>query len=299
VYRPTQQVQLAWVDRTGKRLDLLGKPFEESGGGFLSLAPNGTQAAIEATNAGNPDIVLLDVGGRARLTADREIDAYAVWSADGTRIVFNSRRKGHLDLYEKAISDPIGSETLLLADGSDKFPTSWSPDGRYLLYTARSATTASDLWVLPLGGERKPYSFRQTPFSEANAMFSPDGHWVAYTSDELGQNEVFVAPFPDGGMRYRISIAGGATPQWRSDGKEVFYAADGKLVSAPVTLRNDSIDVGVVKLLFDLPGGASTGYSWDVTPDGQRILIKEPADESAASLTLVVNWPALLSAPGR
>jgi serine/threonine protein kinase/Tol biopolymer transport system component len=299
VYRPTQQVQLEWVDRTGKRLGVLGKPFEESGGGFLSLAPNGVQAAIEATSAGNADLVLLDTAGRTRFTADREIDAYAVWSADGRRIVFNSRRKGHLDLYEKAVSDPIGSETLLLADSSDKFPTSWSPDGRYVLYASRSATTASDLWILPLGGERKPYPFRRTPFSEGNGMFSPDGRWVAYTSDELGQSEVFIAPFPDAGTRYRISTAGGFTPQWRNDGKEIFYAADGKIMSAPLTLRGDSIGDGLVNPLFDLPASVSASYSWDVTADGQRFLVKEPADESTASLTLLVNWPGLLGAPGR
>jgi Tol biopolymer transport system component len=300
VYQPTQQVQLEWVDRTGKRLDLLGKPFQESGGGFLSLAPNGVQAAIEATSGGNADIVLLDVGGRTRFTADREIDAYAVWSADGGRIVFNSRRMGHLDLYERAISDAIGSETLLLADGSDKFPTSWSPDGRYLLYTSRTATTASDLWILPITveGKPKPSPFRQTPFSEANGMFSPDGRWVAYASDELGQSEVFIAPFSDTAIRHRISTAGGTTPQWRSDGREIFYVADGKVMSASLTLRKDNIDVGVVKPLFDLPAGVTSSYSWDVSADGQRFLVKEPVDQMA-SLTMVVNWPTLLGARSR
>jgi eukaryotic-like serine/threonine-protein kinase len=303
VYRPTQDVQLAWFDRSGKRLALLGSPFGEAGGGHLSLSPDGLQAAVTATTAENMDILLLDSRGiRTRFTADPALDGYATWSPDAARIAFFSRRKGHLDLYERKVSDPIGSEAMLLADGTDKFPTSWSPDGRFLLYTFRSTTTASDLWVLPLGSDRKPFPFRQTPFSEGNAMFSPDGRWVAYASDEPGRNEVFVAPFPGPGTAHRISTAGGATPQWRRDGKELFYVApERKIMSAAMTLGTTEVSVGAVKPLFDLPPSAAAllTYSWGVTPDGQRLLIKVPADERAASLSLVVNWPALVGATGR
>ena len=297
VYVTDRAAQLVWLDRTGKRLRLLGDPYEEKGGLYLSLSPDGRQAAVAMVAAGNPDIVILDERGtRKRFTADARTGSYAVWSPDGTRIIFNSRRRGHLDLFERSLDTAMGTETSLLIDDTDKFPTGWSPDGKYLLYTFRSSKTASDVWVLPLTGDRKPYPFLQTAFNEQNAKFSPDGRWVAYASDESTLFEVFVTPFPGPGVSRRVSPGLAALPRWRSDGKELFYEArDGTIMSVPWTMKGDQPEIGTAQPLFTVGRPSSIAYTWDVSPDGQRFLVRVPASNDRASLTLVVNWPALLN----
>ena len=118
-------------------------------------------------------------GLKTRFTFDPADNGRSIWSPDGSRLVFNSRRKGHLDLYQKA-SSGAGAEEVLLEDNLDKFPLSWSPDGRFLLYSSARCKTGSHLFVLPLFGDRKPVPFLQTPFNEYDGQFSPDGRWVAY-----------------------------------------------------------------------------------------------------------------------
>ena len=288
--------RLIWFDRTGKRLGVLAAGDYND---VVALSPDGRQvAAQDGPSGGTSDMWLWDARGtRSRLTADPAPDTQAVWSPDESRIVFTSRRKGHLDLYIKDAAGAVGSETALLTNELDKFPTSWSPDGRFVLFSARGPDTGFDLWILPMTGDGKPYPFMQTTFTETSGMFSPDGHWVAYVSDESRQSEVVVAPFPGPGTKQRLSTAGGTNPQWRRDGKEVFFlAADGNITSVAVVSGEGRFEAGITRALFAVPTVLRQGYFWDAAPDGERFIVIAPADEKrATSLALVVNWPVLIT----
>lgn len=210
----------------------------------------------------------------------------------GRRIVYVKRRSGEasLDLFQKA-SDGAGGEQAVLEDGMNKYPLSWSPDGRFLLYAAApgSPTTGDDLWVLPLFGDRKPFPYLETRFSEFYGLFSPDGRWVAYTSNESGRTEVYVAAFPGAGGKRQISTAGGSFPRWRRDGREIFYLdPTNRLMAATVNGQGARFEVASVTALFETRSLGNSPY--DVSPDGQRFLIISASDAaSAAGITVVVN----------
>jgi eukaryotic-like serine/threonine-protein kinase len=284
--------QLVWFDRTGKQIGVLGDPAAYSD---LALSPDGKRASVSIPDQAGKgrDIWLYDVarGLRTRFTFGPANQQTSKWSPDGSRIVFNSNRKAHLDLYQKA-SNGAGTEEVLLEDNLNKDPVSWSPDGRFILYVV--TTGAPDaLFVLPLSGDRKPVPFLKTQFNVGFGQFSPDGKWVAYVSDESGKNEVYVAPFPGPGGRWQISTAGGIRPRWRRDGTEIFYLApDNKLMAAAVNGKGSSFEVDAVKPLFQT---RATGirYSYDVSADGQRFLINTtPEQTSSAPITIVLNWTA-------
>jgi len=285
--------QLAWFDRNGKHLSVLG---DVAIYGYPQLSRDGKILAVAIVDPqnGNQDIWLYDVarGLRTRFTVDPGDERSSVWSPDGSRIVFSSNRKGHIDLYQKSASG-VGNDEPLLESDLEKHPMSWSPDGQLLLYSTVDPKTKVDLWVLPLGGDRKPFPFLQTEFNEFNGQFSPDGRWIAYTSDESGRNEIYVAPFPGPGGKQQISTSGGRQPKWRGDGKEIFYLApDKKLMAAGVNGQGASLVVGAVRPLFEVHL-FEYGYAYDVTTDGQRFLINTAVEQKASSpITLVLNWTA-------
>jgi Tol biopolymer transport system component len=285
--------QLTWFDRTGRQIGTVGQPALQ---GDLDLSPDGRRASVNIMDQirRTEDIWIYDLarGLRERLTFDAVDEDTAVWSPDGTRIVFRSNRKGPYDLYVKA-ADGSGVEELLLEDSFSKRPGSWSPDGRILLFTRSGGETGSDLFVLPLSGDRKPMPYVQTPFAELVSEFSPDGRWVAYRSTESGAVEVYVAPFPGPGGKRQVSNGGGNWPRWRADGTEIFYRApDNTLMVAAVNGSGSSLEVGAVKPLFQMrPAG--TGHAYAVTADGQGFLVNTAvAEAEAAPITVVVNWLA-------
>jgi serine/threonine protein kinase/dipeptidyl aminopeptidase/acylaminoacyl peptidase len=290
-------LRLTWVDRGGKRLSTVGNAANL---GRMQLSPDRKNAAVEATDGNNVDIWIYDLarGLRTRFTFDPATDRNPVWSPDGRAIAFSSNRKGHYDLYRKA-ADGTGSEEPLYADGLEKTPTSWSADGKFLLFgTGGDPKTGTDLWVLPLAAGAKPYPLLQTPFNEGNGQFSPDGRWVSYQSNESGQNEVYVIPFgPGGGApggKRQISTAGGVLPRWRRDGKELFYIAeDQKLMAAEVSARSGSFEVGKVDALFGSMM-MGLGFLYDAAPDGQRFLAVLPPEQNTEveGLVVVQNWVA-------
>ncbi len=285
--------QLLWFDRTGKQIGALGDSAAYTD---LELSPDGKRASISIPDEGKGrNIWIYDLvrGLRTRFTFDPSDQFTSIWSPDGSRIVFNSRRKGSLDLYQKAASG-AGSEEVLLEDNLDKFPTSWSPDGRFILYVSVGPSKGNDLLVLPLTGDRKPFPILQTQFSEPEGRISPDGRWVVYLSNESGRNEVYVAPFPGPGGKWQISTAGGYFPRWRHDGSEIFYLTpDRRLVAASVNGKGPGFEVGAVKPLFATHIAFAAGYQYDVSADGQRFLI-DAAPEQAASppITIVLDWAA-------
>jgi serine/threonine protein kinase len=296
--------RLVWFDRTGAQIDNLGDPANF---GDVELSPDGNHAAITLRDPvkGARDIWILDVvrGLSTRFTFDPTDEISPIWSPDGSRLVFDSNRSGDIDLLQKA-SSGVGTEELVFQAEGTEHAVSWSPDGRYLLYLSG---TLPDIWVLPLFGDRKPFPFlpaasrtlsysrSSTQFAEASARFSPDGRWVAYSSDETGSWEVYVAPFPKADGKWRISTGGGDWPRWRRDGREVFYLAPDKtLIAAEVDGRGHTLTVGSVRPLFQSRARTDARYGYDVSTDGQRFLVNTAVEMRPEPVSVVINWPALL-----
>jgi Tol biopolymer transport system component len=171
---------------------------------------------------------------------------------------------------------------------------SWSPDGQALAFTELDATTGWDIWIMELRGDRKPQPFLQTPANESGPIFSPDGRWVAYWSDESGRSEIYVRPFPGPGGKVQISTEGGTEPMWARNGRELFYRNSDKMMASDVETR-PAFAASKPKLLFE--GHYETGIfafdtNYDVSPDGQNFLmVKAGEQESAATqLNVVLNW---------
>ena len=182
-------------------------------------------------------------------------------------------------------------------------PTSWSHDGRFLLYTAANVPkTGSDLWVLPLEGDRKAVPLLRTDFNEGLGDFSPDGRWVAYVSNESGRNEIYVRPFVASGPsgpslgegKWQVSKDGGTNPRWRADGKEIIFSFGPAIMSVDVNGSNAGFQMGTPKQLFRGPGN----NGWDVTGDGKRFLMIVPPNQGMQTaptpITVVLNWQAEL-----
>ena len=218
----------------------------------------------------------------------------AVWSPDGARIVFSSDRSHQDDLIVRASSGSTADEALSNEPGQ-KIPLDWSRDGRFLLYFDRpaSGTRVGRLSALPMSGDRKSFVlYPSTIDGKWMAAFSPDGRWVVFATDEAGRTEVCAVSFPDGKRKIQISNAGGDSPRWRADGREILYSGPGRSLMAVDVQTGDDLKPGVPRRLFDFPGVIR---GWDVTPDGQRFLVNVPVVESnAMPLNLVVNWTARL-----
>jgi Tol biopolymer transport system component/DNA-binding winged helix-turn-helix (wHTH) protein len=300
-----ETVQLAWFDRHGKRLASVGEPIDVYSAPILS--PDLAHIAVARFESG-VDIWVYDLTRdvKQRLTSHPALDTDPVWSPDGKRIAFSSSRGGRYDLYQTAVTGE-SAEELLYSSGESKFITSWSADGRFLLFQARAGGASWDIWVLPLGGDgkRTPIPLIHTPANERSGTFSPDSGWVAYVSDESGTGEVYVQPFSPlasgasaAGPRVLISRGGGTQPSWRTDGKELFYRApDGMMMS--VAVRADStFRPGAPQPLF------RTSLAWfsraGATADGSRFLIATPVEQSPPqNFTVVLNWQAELKRGGR
>jgi len=234
--------QIVWYDRAGKATPV-GMP-----GNVLAPAISPDEKMIAFTKAaaggGNRDIMLrdLDRGNERRLTTDASNNFAPFWSPKtGDHIVFRSNRGGHPgDLYLRA-SNGSGQDEPLVATPIQKVADQWSRDGRFVVYSEQDPKTKWDLWYLPMSEDRKgsgkAVQFLHSEFNEVQGQLSPDSHWMAYTSDVLGNREVYVQPFPVPDNEIRISTAGGEQPRWSGDGKELFYlAADRKIISVKVTV---------------------------------------------------------------
>ncbi len=278
---------LVWRDRAGKRLSAIGQP-SAFGGGF-KLSPHDTTVAIGIFSGSVTYLWLQDLHQSALSRLTFLPAKSPVWSPDGNSLVFARQdlRMSTADIYRQAITR--GQETLLLHGGINALPFDWSPDGKWIIYQQQDQKTGLDLWLLPLDGDRKPVPYLRTPFNETLAAFSPDGRWVAYQSDESGRMQIYLQTMPASGAKYQISSAGGTQPQWRRDGKELFYiSTDGKLVAVPTAL-GARIEVGAPQVLFS--GVESRDYA--ASRDGQRFLMNLAAGgEGTGSrfLTVVLNW---------
>jgi dipeptidyl aminopeptidase/acylaminoacyl peptidase len=221
----------------------------------------------------------------------RDRDAsVAVFSPDGSRIVFADDRNGPFDLFELKVSEP-GKDIAVLASPLWKFPESWSSDGRFVIYSEVDPASRANLWVLPRTGDAKPFPFLVTAAAETAARFSPDGRFLAYVSDESGREEVYVQPFPANGVKWKASAAGGFGAAWRGDGRELFYiAADSRMMSVAVTPSAAGLAFGVPQVLFPIAVHRSLGISgrdYAVSSDGQRFLVLDRPGEAIASPIVV------------
>jgi dipeptidyl aminopeptidase/acylaminoacyl peptidase len=198
------------------------------------------------------------------------------------------------DLYQRSALGGT-AEDLLLKSPVSKQATSWSRDGRFVLFYTSEPNPNTDIWALPMQGDKKPFAIAATQANERDAQFSPDGKWIAFQSDESGRFEVFVQPFPGPGNRLQISSNGGAMARWRADGKELFYIGlDDRLMSVAIRPSTNSLDAGTPMPLFlTRVGGAQQANSlaqYVVPGDGQRFLMNTIADEDAAPIVVVLNW---------
>ena len=307
--------QLAWFDRAGESLGVTGEVGDYYD---VRLSPDGRKLAFNvcypAGGSGEVWVEELARSVRMRLTIDPDTDhGVPVWSPEGDTIVFSVLAgKGRQGIYRKP-SNGAGGEELLLAseDPIYRMPTSWSHDGRFILFTQGSLPLSqNDIWVLPLAADHKPHPFVTVTARTAayDGQFSPDGRWVAYTSRESGRDEVYVVPFDaskvlkagpgeaeSGGGKWQISASGGRFPRWRGDGKEMFYLSPTRqIMAAQLEAKGDSVEVGTTQVLFRSAVGTSFA-PYDVTSDGKKFVIMTTQREQNTPLTLLVNWTASLN----
>ncbi|HEV2665221.1 MAG TPA: protein kinase [Blastocatellia bacterium] len=292
-----QKPQLVWFDRNGKRLGTVGEAAEYSN---PSLSADDERLAVNTFDpkTKSRDIWLFDLarGARSRFTFDPADDLNPVWSKDGSRIFFTSDRKGPRDIFQKKVN-AAEDEELIYASPEYKNVEDLSPDGRLLIYNANAGDNATkvDLWLLPLEGERNPKPFIKTQFNEAKAVISPDGRWVAYDSDESGRSEVYVATFPQLSGRWQVSARGGKEPQWRRDGKELFFINNNNdLLAAEVKPGSGAFEAEAPKLLFSTALTTIGRNRFVATRDGQRFLVITWPELAPAPINVVVNWAAEL-----
>ena len=296
--------QLEWFDREGKMLGNLGAPARYAN---PRLSPDGKRVAVDIDDprSSNTDIWVVEANRKvsSRFTFDRGQDETPLWSNNGRRLLWLSDRGGKNGFYLKSLDGGTVEESPALPVGVDlsfaSAPSDWSRDGRFLLYTDLQEGNALHLWVLPMSGDRKPGRLLSGSSADIEGQFSPDGHWVAYSSNESGRWQVYVAPFPGPAKKYQISTEGGQQPRWRSDGKELFFlSADRKLMA--VSLRTGSpFEFSQPTPLFEThahePITAEEFFTYDNSADGRRFLINVDAEQtSPRPVDIILNWTSQL-----
>jgi Tol biopolymer transport system component len=290
-------LQLMWFDRSGKSLSTVGDVA--NGLQSVALSPDELRAAVTLTTGTPPnrDVWIIDLARTvsSRLTFDATDDTFPVWSPDGGKIAFFSLRQGDPGIRVAPATGGATDELVLKINRpvNVAVPTDWSRDRHFIAYTQGSANT--DVWILPLAGDRKPFPLASSSFAEDGATFSPDGRWIAYSSNESGQYQVYVQPFPPSGGKIQISRNGGGQPMWRGDGRELFFIAPDSAMMAATIDASRQFQAGVPQALFasHAAGAVQGRRQYAVTKDGKRFLVLalQPAAGSAP-LTVVVNWLA-------
>ena len=287
------QTRMRWLDRAGTDLGQVGEPDRDSLR-RVRLSPNGKRLALDRVVLGNRDVWIRDLanGATTRFTAERSLDGIPVWSPDGSQIAFLSDRDGSYDIFMRP-SSGAGSETTIVKAAGNQWPLDWSRDGRWLLYY--DGANAGDIWAMPMvGTDRTPVPIAQSQFSEADAALSPDGRWVAYTSNDSGSNQIVVQPFPKATGKWQVSTTGGLGPVWSADGEELFFIApDGRLMVTPIHAAALEFEYKTATALFQTrivnTNIAINGAEYVVAADG-RILVTEAVDDLPTPILLILNW---------
>jgi eukaryotic-like serine/threonine-protein kinase len=284
------ETQLVWYDRTGNELGVVGAPQPYSS---LSLAPDGKSIAASTSMAASSVWIYDSTRGvRTRLTAG-DNDLWPVWSRDGRSVAFSSRRPDNLDIYIRDVA--TGAERPEAVSEVDTIATGWSPDGTMIFYNAVGLASGTDIrYVTVADGKSQPYA--ATQFVESSATMSPDGKWIAFQSNESGQAEVYLAPFPPTGAKWTVSQNGGITPRWRGDGRELFFIqpSNENVMAVPVDL-GVTPEIGKPVPLFPLRLSSAV-VPWDVSADGQRIIAAahRGPERMREPMTLVQNFDVAL-----
>lgn len=293
--------QLTWFERTGQSVGFVPQSPDNE---YLNpaLSPDGGRMAVNRMDPGTGDwdIWLIDVarGVPQRITSDPGQDSDPVWSPDGKEIIFASERSGRLGLYRQAVAGSAPAELVIMLDDQRRaLPSDWSRDGRYLLYS-QATTGFASVWALPLFGDRKPIQLIDNQFAPYGAHLSPDGRWLAFASFKSGPGELYVRRFLVPGQEQQISQGGGFHPRWTKDGRElVYWAVPGGVNAVDFESDGTTFRVGARRTLIQAPvlSLIDSRPHYDVTRDGQRLLVRQPAGPQGAGIEVILNWTAKLT----
>jgi serine/threonine protein kinase/Tol biopolymer transport system component len=285
------QSRLVWVSRNGEEQPLPAVPHSYQ---FVRLSPDGRRVAVVIAEQDLQTWVYDTTRDTlTRLTFEGNANSTPTWSPDGKRIAISSNAGGGAsNLFWQPADGSSGAERLTTGDYF-RAPSSFSPDGQLLAFTENTPETGRDIWVLKLA-DHKAQPFLRTPYEETAPKFSPDGRWLAYSSDESGRREVYVQPYPGPGGKWQISTEGGQEPVWHPRGGELFYRSGSKIMAVEVDTKS-GFSAGKPRMLFEgpyLPTPASFAF-YDVSHDGQRFLMLKPVEQSQSAPTqinVVLNW---------
>jgi Tol biopolymer transport system component len=286
---------LVWVDRAGnaESLPMPARPYLHP-----RISPDGARIAVEVEGPTH-DFWLYDLarGIMTKETTDG-ISHWPVWTPDSARVSYRRWINNAFSMWWEP-ADRSAPPERLTDVGRGQSPASWSPGGRVVAFTQVNPETGADVYVLDMAGDRKPRPFAQTRFTEGSPKFSPDGRWIAYTSNESGRNEIYVQAYPGPGAKIQVSLNGGTDAVWRPRGGELYYREAGKMMAVQVDTRG-SFQSSRPKLLWTgsyahglgsqcgPPGATSSNY--DVTADGQRFLMIKTDEIAPAQVNVVLNW---------
>jgi Tol biopolymer transport system component len=294
-------LKLAWFDRSGKQVGAIGEPDDYY---QVKLSPDDKKLAL-AIGQMKHTIWIYDLSEdtRSRFTFDVNSHSNPVWSPDGSQLGYAADQGGVQDalVFGKASNGAGEPKQILgsaLTEQMEQSPSDWSPDGRWMIYTRGTLGAGSqgtDLWVFRVDGSQQPIPYITGPGDQQEAQFSPDGHFVAYESNEAGDPEIYIAAFPWSGAKWQVSTNGGAEPRWRRDGQELFFTAGDQVMAARVKKLGLGLEVSQAHPLFRLNlGGGETPFRYAVTRDGQRFVAIVSAQDSSPPLVLVQNWTTKL-----
>jgi Tol biopolymer transport system component len=288
--------QYIWVDRTGKET-----PVMEASGQFrdASLSPDGNRLVFESTSAEGTDLWIRDLvrGVTSRFTFDAVPDINPLWSPDGRRIVYTSRRDGPGNLYVKDASGAREAE-LLLATAEEKLGADWTRDGKHVVFASRSKDMGWDLWALPMTGDRKPLQLVRTRFNDLFATVSPNGKYLAYFSDESGGFEVYVQEFPEPQNKWQISAAGGRQPFWSADGRQLYFRDALNSIMVVAVDTGDVFKAGTPQKLLQTRFAPTLLRShFRPARDGRFLVLAPAGSEEMAPISVVLNWTNTIRDP--
>jgi Tol biopolymer transport system component len=296
----TNPKRLTWFDRSGNVIGTLGEVADYTN---PALSPDGQRLAVGIRDSnGKRSIRVFDLarGTKTRLNFEPADESNPTWSPDGSEIAYFSDRHGHRDIYARS-SSGTGQERVLLESGDDKSVLDWSADGKFLFYNVRKSQPVPELWVLPLtGSQRLPVPFSGAPYLQDQAAVAPNGRSVVYRSRENGKVlDLYLQPLPSNGQRWQITTSGGDGPQWRGDGREIFYslnspASANAIMAVDVSAQGSP---GPPHQLFPVRLTAVGRNRFVVTRDGQRFLgvtPEEARDPATTPFVVILNWQRLL-----
>jgi Tol biopolymer transport system component len=281
--------KLVWVDRTGSEVSAIG-PDEL----FFSprLSRDGRRLAVDRSDpvSGQGDIWIYDLQRNAptRLTFQPENESGPAWSPDDRFIFYHRGNQGRSSV-DRMAAGGTGTAEALVESVDNKRLTHVSGDGRWILFDLVAGSTRTDIWLYSVA-DRKARPWMATPFNERGAELSPDGAWIAYQSDESGQDEIYVRRFPESDRKWLLTTAGGSMPAWRGDSREIFYLApDGKMMAVTVTPA-ESFESATPVPLFEANVRIHPNRQFDITPDGTRFLLNRVDRAPVEPLTLITHW---------